>query len=102
MDYLRFKTSKAPARYELDQHVIAGSYAGYDIKPLVEKSFKALAQQIQLEVESLNLNFYRYLLVGGAAERLYPYLTLPSLIVPADPQAANVRGYRNIAARLWR
>jgi len=78
-----------------------GDYRGYDIKPLFSKAFKALAGQIELEVESLNKRYDMYLLVGGTGLRIREYLTLPNLLMLPDPQAANVRGYLKIAARLW-
>lgn len=100
-DYLREKTGNAPPRYDMDAIYAKGDYRGYDIKPLFAKAFKALASQIELEVESLNKRYDIYLLVGGTGLRIREYLTLPNLLMLPDPQAANVRGYLKIAARLW-
>lgn len=98
---LKDNFGKAPARYALDSHVISGTYCGYDIREFTEAAFKALATQIQIEVESLNQVFDRILLVGGAAEIIYPFLQLSRLRVAPGAQLANVRGYRKIGTRLW-
>ncbi|AYP68387.1 partition protein [Bacillus phage vB_BboS-125] len=99
--YLKENVGSAPARYELDQYVKSGEYNGYDIGPLIEKAFTALAQQIQLEVESLNLGYQRVIITGGQANLVAAFLDLPGKVVLNDPQLGNVRGYEKIGRRLW-
>ncbi|WP_332629178.1 ParM/StbA family protein [Halalkalibacter flavus] len=99
--YLKEKLGKAPARHELDYVVISNEYEGYNVEPLVAKAFRALATQIQNEVESLNMNFNRCLITGGAAPLIAHYLQIGDSYVLPDPQLANVRGYEKIGRRSW-
>lgn len=99
--YLKEHTGNAPARYELDQYVKTGEYNGYDIQPLIEKAFTALAQQIQLEVEGLNMGYQRALITGGQANLVAAFLDIPEKVILNDPQLANVRGYEKIGRRVW-
>ncbi|ASA22564.1 ParM/StbA family protein [Paenibacillus donghaensis] len=98
--YLHASIGKSPAKYEMDQHVVSGVYEGMDIKPLINKAFKALAQQIQNEIESLNIRFDHYLIGGGAARFIYNYLNLPNKIL--FDQLSQIRGYGKIGARIWK
>lgn len=100
--YLKEQLGKAPARYELDRYVIAGNYEGYDIRPLVQKAFRTLAGQLQLEIDGLNMTFTRSLLAGGAMPQVAEYLDVPNKYLLPSPQLANLRGYGKIAARTWR
>lgn len=99
--YLKEYTGNAPARYELDECVRTGEYNAYDIRPLIEKAFKALAQQIQLEIEGLNMNYHTALITGGVANLVADFLDVPNKIILNDPQLANVRGYEKMGRRLW-
>jgi plasmid segregation protein ParM len=99
--YLKEKIGKSPARYELDRYVLAGKYEGYDIRPLIQKAFKALATQIQNEIDSLNMRFSLCLLTGGASHLIADWLDLPNKIVQEDPQLGNVSGYEKIGHRVW-
>lgn len=98
--YLHASIGKSPAKYELDQHVLSGMYDGVNIRLLINKAFKALAQQIQNEIESLNINFDYYLIGGGAAKFIYEYLDLPNKIL--FDQLSQLRGYGKIGARIWK
>lgn len=97
--YLREQIGKAPGRHDMDRLLLDQTYEGYDIRPLIAKAFKALADQIQLEVEGLNMNFYRYLITGGNAGIIAEYLDLPNKEV--FDQLGNLNGYAKIGARLW-
>lgn len=99
--YLREVLGKAPTRYDLDRYVMEGEYEGYNIIPLVEKAFKALAAQIMLEVEGLNMNFYKILVTGGWAGRIAKYLNFDKEKVEVFGQAGNVDGYEKIGAKSW-
>ncbi|WP_405169471.1 hypothetical protein [Paenibacillus sp. FSL H3-0286] len=98
--YLQAYIGRSPAKYELDPYVISGSYEGKSIKKLVNKAFRALAQQIQNEIESLNITFDYYLIGGGAAHFIYEYLDLPNKIL--FNQLSQLNGYGKLGARLWR
>ena len=91
---------KSPSRYELDQHVIAGIYEGYNIEPVIQRAFRSLARQIQNEIESMNIRFDLYLIAGGAAHHIFKYLELDNKILL--DQLSQTRGYRKIGARLWK
>jgi hypothetical protein len=99
--YLMESIGRAPERFELDRYVLAGEYAGYDIKPLVDRAFRSLAQQILLEIESQSAYYATYLLTGGSASFVAKYIDLPNVVVLDNPQFGNVRGYGKIGARLW-
>lgn len=99
--YLMESIGRAPERFELDRYVLAGEYAGFDIKPLIERSFRSLAQQIMLEIESQSAYYATHLLTGGSASFVAKYIDLPNVAVLDDPQFGNVRGYAKIGARLW-
>jgi len=98
--YLQAKIGRSPAKYELDPYVISGVYEGKNISDLINKSFRALAQQIQNEIESLNITFNYYLVGGGAAHLIYEYLDLPNKIL--FDQLSQLRGYGKIGVRLWK
>lgn len=97
--YLKDAVGSAPARYDLDRYVLANEYQGYDIQPLVQKAFQALAAQVQLEIEALNMKYAATLLVGGAAKLIAPYLDLENVVY--GDQGSNARGYLKIGARTW-
>ncbi|MGM1044716.1 MAG: hypothetical protein ACQEXX_01080 [Bacillota bacterium] len=97
--YLLDTVGKAPAIYELDPFVISGKYEGVDIRPLVKKAFRALAMQIQNEIDGLNLSFDYYLIGGGAAFQVFDDIRLPSKIL--FDQLAQVRGNEKVGVRLW-
>ncbi|MCQ2010522.1 ParM/StbA family protein [Sporolactobacillus sp. STSJ-5] len=99
--YLLENIGRAPDRFELDKYVLDGNYAGYDIHPLIDKSFKSLAQQIRLEIDNQSEFYDLYLITGGSASLIAGYLNLPNQIVLEDPQFANCRGYAKIGARAW-
>ncbi|MCO7176997.1 hypothetical protein ACFP7A_01110 [Sporolactobacillus kofuensis] len=99
--YLIDQLGRAPERFEMDRYVLSGEYAGYDIRPLVEQAFQALAQQILLEIDSLSTYYDLYLLTGGCAPLIKDFINLPNLVVLENSQFANVRGYGKIGARLW-
>lgn len=100
-NYLKEKIGKAPARYEMDRYVMAGEYEGYNIKPLIQKAFRALASQIQNEIDSLNMTFSQVIVTGGAASLAADFLELPNMIVTKDPQLGNVSGYEKLGRRIW-
>jgi hypothetical protein len=99
--YLVDMIGRAPERFEMDRYVLAGEYAGYDIRPLVKQAFQALAQQILLEIDSLSSYYDMYLLTGGCAPTIKEFINLPNLVMLEDSQFGNVRGYGKIGARLW-
>ncbi|MEK4025490.1 ParM/StbA family protein [Sporosarcina sp. FSL W7-1283] len=97
--YIREKFHKTPASYEMDYIVASGAYEGFDITPLINLSFKAVSHQILLEIENMNMNFNRILIVGGQAERLNEYLSLPNKVI--GDQLSNLYGYGKIGRRQW-
>lgn len=99
--YLIEQIGRAPERFEMDLYALAGEYAGYNILPLVQQSFQALAQQILLEIDSLSSYYDVYLLTGGCAPLLKEFINLPNFVMLKDSQFGNVRGYEKIGARLW-
>lgn len=100
-EFLIEQIGRAPERFEMDRYVLAGEYAGYDIRPFVTQAFQALSQQILLEIDSLSSYYDMYLLTGGCAPLIKDFINLPNLITIKDSQFANVRGYEKIGARLW-
>lgn len=98
--YLQSHIGKSPAKYELDPYVMSGVYEGRNIGHLINRAFRALAQQIQNEIESLNITFDYYLIGGGAAHLIYEYLDLPNKIL--FDQLTQLNGYGKISARLWK
>lgn len=100
--FLHETIGKAPDIHELDQYVITGEYEGRNIKPLIVQAFRALANQIQSEVESLNMSFHKFIIAGGASNLVADHFTLPGIEVLHDPQLANVRGYLKIGAKAWK
>lgn len=98
--YIQNQFGKSPARYDLDPHVIEGKYEGVDITNLIRKAFRALAQQIQNEIDGVNIKFDYYLIGGGAAHYIFEYLNLHNKIL--FDQLAQIRGYRKIGVRLWK
>jgi hypothetical protein len=99
--YLVDMIGRAPERFEMDRYVLAGEYAGYDIRPLIKHAFQALAQQILLEIDSLSSYYELFLLTGGCAPTIKEFIDLPNLVVLKNSQFGNVRGYGKIGARLW-
>lgn len=97
--YLRERFGKAPATYQMDSIVQTGIYERHDVKPLIDTAFRAIIQQIQLEVEGLNMSFSKHLLVGGQAERLNHYLDIPDKV--EGHQLSNLNGYEKIGRRSW-
>jgi hypothetical protein len=99
--YLNDRIGRAPERFEMDRNVLAGEYAGYDIRPLIKQAFQALAQQIVLEIDSLSSYYDMYLLTGGCAPLIKDFINLPNLVMLENSQFGNVRGYGKIGAWLW-
>lgn len=99
--YLRDKIGKAPDRVDMDKHILSRSFNTYDIGPLIDLAFKALASQIMIKIDSLNLRFDSYIITGGCGSFIYDYLDLSNKILLEDPQFGNVRGYSKIGVRLW-
>ena len=97
--YIREKLDKTPENHEMDRIVLSGEYEGYDVSPLIDLAFDAVAQQILLEVEGMNMNFKLHLIVGGQAERLSRNLPLANKIV--GDQLSNLNGYEKIGKRAW-
>lgn len=97
--YLLDTVGKAPAIYELDPFVISGTYEGVNIRPLIRKAFRALAIQIQNEIDGLNLSFDHYLIGGGAAFQVFDDICLPNKIL--FDQLAQIRGNEKVGVRLW-
>ncbi|PYY28163.1 ParM/StbA family protein [Paenibacillus illinoisensis] len=98
--YLIENVGKAPSIYEMDQYVKSGIYEGLNIKPLIHRAFRALASQIQNEIESLNIKFDYYFVGGGAAHRVYEMLDLSNKLL--FDQLAQIEGYENAGVRKWR
>lgn len=98
--YIQETVGKSPARYELDQYVIAGRYEGYDIRPLIKRAFRALAIQIQNEVEGLNMSFDVCLIGGGAAHQIFEFISFEEKYL--FDQLAQVRGNEKIGIRTWK
>lgn len=96
---LRQQIGRAPGRQELDGYVRAGMYEGVNIVPIRQQAFRALASQIQAEIDSLNARFDRYIVTGGWASEIAPMLSIPNPVVMDG--MGNVRGYRKIGVRLW-
>lgn len=99
--YLREAIGNAPSNWSMDQYVITGKYEGYDIRPLVEKAFRAVITQMQLEIEGLNMHFHKALLVGGQSEAQHRYLELPPEIKEKGNQLSNMNGYGKVGVRSW-
>ncbi|WP_336763481.1 ParM/StbA family protein [Paenibacillus sp. USHLN196] len=97
--YLQDLVGTAPAIYELDKYVLSGTYEGHDIRHLVSKAFKALAMQIQNEIEGLNINFEMYMIGGGAARYIFEYLRLNNKSLYG--QLDQVEGNEKVGVRLW-
>ncbi|WP_339304224.1 ParM/StbA family protein [Paenibacillus sp. FSL L8-0435] len=97
--YLQDLVGTAPAIYELDKYVLSGTYEGHDIRHLVSKAFKALAIQIQNEIEGLNINFDMYMIGGGAARYIFEYLRLNNKSLYG--QLDQVEGNEKVGVRLW-
>lgn len=91
---------KAPEIYRLDECIITGIYEGYDIKPIINNAFHALAMQIMNDINSLNTRFDYYLIGGGAAEYIFEYLDLPNKIL--FNQLSQINGYKKIGVRKWK
>lgn len=91
---------KAPEIYQLDNYIISGKYEGYDIRPIINNAFHALAMQIMNDINSLNTNFDYYLIGGGAAEFIFEYLDLPNKIL--FNQLSQINGYKKIGVRKWK
>ncbi|WP_145413490.1 ParM/StbA family protein [Paenibacillus xylanexedens] len=98
--YLMENVGKAPSIYEMDKYVRTGIYEGFNIKPLIKKSFRAIANQIQNEVEGLNIKFDYYFIGGGAAHRIFDMLDLPNKML--FNQLAQIDGYQKTGVRSWR
>lgn len=101
-DALKEKLGKAPSRYDLDLHVRAKEYEGYNIQPFIDRAFEALGAQIDLEVAGLNTNFYKYIVTGGWGPKVANYLTIPKEKTVIYGQTGNVEGYNKIGRRTWR
>jgi hypothetical protein len=100
--YLKERFGKAPNRYELDPVILGDKeYNGLNLAPLVDRAFKAFGTMINLQVGSLNETFGKYLVCGGWAASIAPYLDLPEDKTVIYGQTSNVEGYRKIAARQW-
>lgn len=97
--YIREKFEKTPASYEMDRIVKKGEYEGYDVTPLIDVAFQAVAQQIMLEIEGMNLNFHCHLVVGGQAEKLSAHLDLLNKVVGS--QLSNIYGFEKIGKHTW-
>ncbi|PEJ57373.1 hypothetical protein CN692_13245 [Bacillus sp. AFS002410] len=97
---IRNSFKQSPQLYELDKIVLSGVYEGKDIGPLIRKAFDILSTQINEEIESLNMNFQKIILTGGAANFLN--VLLPNTITLPNPQFGNVRGYGKIGRRVWK
>lgn len=91
---------KSPEIYRLDECIITGRYEGYDIRPIIDKAFYALAMQIMNDINSLNTRFDYYLIGGGAAEFIFRYLDLPNKIL--FNQLSQINGYKKIGVRKWK
>jgi hypothetical protein len=101
-EYLKERFGKAPNRYELDAAILGDKeYNGLNIVPLVDRAFKAFGNMINQQVGSLNETFGKYLVCGGWAAAIAPYLDLPEEKTRIYGQTSNVEGYRRIAARQW-
>lgn len=97
--YIREKIDRTPENHEMDRIVTTGEYEGYDVTPLIDLAFTAVAQQVLLEIEGMNLNFNLHLIVGGQAERLSKSLPLENKVV--GNQLSNLEGYEKIGNRAW-
>lgn len=97
--YLQELVGIAPPIYELDKYVISGTYEGKNIQPLVVKAFKALAIQIQNEIEGLNINFDMYMIGGGAAHYIFESLRLENKSLYG--QLDQIEGNEKVGVRLW-
>ncbi|WP_211747902.1 ParM/StbA family protein [Paenibacillus sp. Marseille-Q4541] len=91
---------QTPELYQLDRFVISGKYEGYDIRPIINSAFEALAIQIMNDINSLNMRFDYYLIGGGAAGFIFRYLDLPNKIL--FDQLSQINGYKKIGARKWK
>lgn len=100
---LKERFGKAPSRYDLDWISHTGyEYNGYDIEPLYTKAFMTLGSQISNQVEQLNHNFHKYIITGGRASDIAPYIRVPDEKKEIMGQLGNVTGYLKIGRRLWR
>jgi len=98
---LKDKIGKAPDVYTLDHYIQKGEdYEGYNLGPLKEWAFNAIAAQAQNEIDSLNRNFYGHIITGGWAEDMAGRLKLGPNVVLMD-QLGNIKGYRKIGRRRW-
>lgn len=100
-EYLKDEIGKAPGRYDLDRYVLSGEYQGYNITDLTNKAFQALADQITLEIESLNTTFHKYIITGGWAEKIAKMLTINQKAVITYGQLGNLEGYEKVGRRVW-
>lgn len=97
--HLREHIGKSPASYDMDNIMATGEYEGYDVRKLIESSFKSVIHQIQLEVEGLNMHFHTHILAGGQASMLDQHMHLGNKVV--GDQLSNLNGYGKMGNRLW-
>jgi hypothetical protein len=99
---LKGMIGKAPNRYVLDKAVREGDYKGIDLTQIKKRAFQTLAEKINMEVSQLNERYSLYILTGGWASTLLPYLELPKDKTVVFDYRGNVEGYRKIGVRAWK
>jgi hypothetical protein len=101
-EYLKDRFGKTPGRYELDYCIRHGcEYNGYNITPLVNRAFESFGARISAEVEGLNQEYHTYIITGGWAETLAPFIRVPEHKKIIMNQMGNVNGYIKIGRKRW-
>jgi hypothetical protein len=101
-EYLKDRFGKTPGRYDLDYCIRHGcEWNGYNIRPLVDQAMSAFGARINAEVEGLNQEFHTYIITGGWAETLAPYIRVPEHKKIIMNQMGNVAGYVKIGRKKW-
>jgi hypothetical protein len=98
-DWLRDRTGSAPDLYQLDAYILRGEYQGIDLTDIFKQAMESLAFQVKLAIDSLNLNYHKYISTGGWASTITPMMELPLDRVVTYDQDGNIDGYELIGRR---
>jgi plasmid segregation protein ParM len=99
---LKEQIGRKPSIYDIDYAVRRNcKYQGHDIRPLVNAAFKNLGIQINSEVKQLNRDFHKYIITGGRAAEIAPYIDVPEDKKVIRGWSGNVDGYLKIGKKRW-
>lgn len=98
-DWLRDEIGSAPDIYELDYHILKGHYQGIELTDKFEEAMQTLAYQAKLALDSLNLNYNKFISTGGWASVITPMMELKEETTVTYDQDGNIDGYGAIGVR---